>query len=251
MNSKNGWKTSEMNMEVTGTSDTFNHTHMAMTLALCKWPDYLVKNMLVMDGATSGHLPKMNGWEGNGKHLNGRLTCQRGSMLPFVTLWAATGTRKDTLASPAMKLVGSMSNKSWSTTISGKMDIPWQEHQNPITRSSSEGGIRSRRSSLLSTSKRKGSEHKSSDWRSQKVSWKEPWDWTMHSRGGSTDKDWGSRLATMIERSGFGRLRSGRQWLTPGPKVEFRSTIARPLIWWTLVSGIHSEVVSTARRLNA
>ena len=50
-------------MVTTGTLGTFNHTPMAMTSGHFKWPDYVVKNMSVMDGAKSFHLPKMSGWE--------------------------------------------------------------------------------------------------------------------------------------------------------------------------------------------
>ena len=85
-NSKNGWEINEMNMEPTGISVIFNHTPTAMTLAFSKWPDFLVKNTLAMDGAMSRSTPRTSGWERNGRHLNGRLICQRGSMPLFVIL---------------------------------------------------------------------------------------------------------------------------------------------------------------------
>ena len=86
MNSKNGWEINEVNMEPTGTSVIFNHTPMATTLASSKWPDFLVKNMLAMVGAMSRNMPRTSGWERNGRHLDGRSTCQSGSMPLFVIL---------------------------------------------------------------------------------------------------------------------------------------------------------------------
>ena len=64
-------KQEKMNMETTGTLDTFNHSLMASTSAPFNWPASMEKIMLAMDGAEFNIMMKMSGWEGDKTHLDG------------------------------------------------------------------------------------------------------------------------------------------------------------------------------------
>ena len=63
MNTWDGWNKKENNVEITGISDTFNHSPMAMTLVHFRWLVSMERNTLALDGAKFIALLKMNGWE--------------------------------------------------------------------------------------------------------------------------------------------------------------------------------------------
>ena len=161
MKNSTGWSNKKgNNMVPIGTFDTSSPIPMAWTLEPLRWHASAVRSTLASDGATSTNGPRMPTGEGDTKHLHGWSSCRRGSMQHCATPLVVFRTKRATSRFHAMKLDGSMSSKSWSTTTSGRMDNNWQAPLSRTTISSPNDGTISNRSSSQSSSKQEGWEPK-------------------------------------------------------------------------------------------